>query len=130
MKTLPKKRKRRASRTAKAVGSGAMVRAFWTRANPPKVGDWFILKSSYCGKDNPKCTEATPCPECLSMCNRFVIAAEHYGKDFFFGGGWCNRDGGHLLNETYSAVLTFDEDKADGVRCIHHVSEALPISRP
>ena len=43
--------------------------------------------------------------------NIFVISGEHDlveqlgGKLFFFGGGLCNRDGGSVLNETYSSSM-------------------------
>ena len=116
-------------RTRKQPAKHAPMAA-WTKLNPPNVGDWFILKASYCGGENPNRTKDAPCEVCLSMSNKFVIAAEHYGKDFFFGGGWCNRDGGHMLNETYSAVLTFNREIVNGICCIHHVSEAQPIPRP
>lgn len=46
--------------------------------------------------------------------NVFVIAAYHQGHEsvggdkYFFGGGLCSRDGGCIMNETYSHVLTED----------------------
>ena len=94
----------------------------------PKVGDWFLLKASYCSaEDNPKCTDNSPCDDCLKMCNKFIISSSHCDKDFFFGGGWCNRDGGHIADETFCYVLTTDKTRADGIGGVHHISEALPI---
>jgi len=43
--------------------------------------------------------------------NIFVISAYHHlhgtlgGNLFFFGGGLCNRDGGIIMNETYSSTM-------------------------
>ncbi len=28
-----------------------------------------LLLASYCGGDNPKCTDTNPCETCLGMCN-------------------------------------------------------------
>jgi hypothetical protein len=33
--------------------------------------DEFLLLASYCGDDDPDCTEARPCGDCLAMCNVF-----------------------------------------------------------
>jgi hypothetical protein len=94
----------------------------------PQVGDWFILKTSYCNKHG--CCDSDPCPECLEMCNRYVISAHHCNKDFFFGGGWCSRNGGCQMDSTYSAVLTTDKSIVDGIHGIHHISEAIFIDPP
>jgi hypothetical protein len=95
----------------------------------PRVGDWFIQKCSYCG-EGKGCTDANPCPDCLKMCNRWVIASDHCGRDFFYGGGWCNRDGGRFMNETFSFVMTTDPALVDRTRGICHVSECIPIPAP
>lgn len=45
---------------------------------PPEAFDPSLLKprkrlvlllASYCGEDNPECTESKPCIDCLQMCN-------------------------------------------------------------
>jgi len=98
----------------------------WSESNPPKVGDWFISKASYCGGENPKCTSENPCPECLDMCNQFIISGQHCGIDFFYGGHWCNRKGGCTLNETDCYVLTFRTERYRGVE-MRPVSDVTPI---
>lgn len=46
--------------------------------------------------------------------NIWAISAYHKGHEkvggdkFFFGGGLCNRDGGHFLDETYVNVMNAD----------------------
>ena len=46
--------------------------------------------------------------------NIFVISGSHNlvpelgGKSFFFGGGFCNRDGGRIMDSTYCSVLNKD----------------------
>jgi hypothetical protein len=37
-----------------------------------------LLLSSYCA-DNEKCTDNQPCPECLQMCNVFLIDSDVIG---------------------------------------------------
>ena len=35
----------------------------------------YLVLASYCGDDNPKCTNRRPCGDCLAMCNVFRIEA-------------------------------------------------------
>ena len=49
-----------------------------------------LILASYCGDDNPDCTEERPCDECLGMCN--VALAE--GKMQVLGGLDYLADGG------------------------------------
>lgn len=102
----------------------------WT----PKVGDWFILKASYCHGDNAGCTEAAPCERCLKACNRFVIGGMYHltaGDAFFFAPTFCNRDGGCYMDSTHCSVLTDNEKvlKEFGLYA-HRISEAMPIPSP
>lgn len=32
-----------------------------------------LLLASYCGGDNPSCTDERPCVDCLGMCNVFEV---------------------------------------------------------
>lgn len=32
-----------------------------------------LLFASYCGGDDPRCTDAAPCADCLAMCNVFEV---------------------------------------------------------
>jgi len=43
-----------------------------------------LLLASYCGEDNPKCTDEVPCLECLKMCN---VASANVEK-LSVHGGW------------------------------------------
>jgi hypothetical protein len=99
----------------------------------PKIGDWFILKGSYCGADNTiGCTDATPCPACLEMSNRFIIAGEHYGT-FFFNPQFCTRGSGIRLDETCCGVI-YTGDTAPTLHPkegpAHHISETVPTRAP
>lgn len=44
-----------------------------------------LLLASYCGDDDPNCTESVPCRDCLGMCNivdmRGAIVANHGAID-------------------------------------------------
>lgn len=59
--------------------------------------------------------------------NIFVVSAKHelrVGDLFFFGGGLCNRDGGHRLNETYSSTMNedglwYEFGKEPKAKCYH-----------
>ena len=41
-----------------------------------------LILASYCGGDDPNCTEQTPCNECLRMCN---VAEVVVGLDDIIG---------------------------------------------
>lgn len=45
-----------------------------------------LLLASYCGDDDPACTDSVPCRDCLEMCNivdvRGTIVTIHGGLDF------------------------------------------------
>lgn len=87
-----------------------------------EVGDRFLLKSSYCS-DN--CSDESPCPDCLDMCNTFTISAKNKtqtGYDYFFGGHWANIDGGILLDTPMCYALTSDT----GSRGISHIKGVVP----
>jgi hypothetical protein len=97
----------------------------------PKVGDWFILKGSYCGADNENgCTDASPCSECLAMSNRFMICGEH-GGCFFFDPQFCTRGQGCHLDETSCSVL-YTGDTAPRLHQkegrAYHISETIHIN--
>jgi hypothetical protein len=36
-------------------------------------GREYLLLASYCGNDNPRCTNRRPCSDCLAMCNVFCV---------------------------------------------------------
>lgn len=36
-----------------------------------------LLFCSYCGGDNPKCTDRAPCADCLAMCNVYRVDLDH-----------------------------------------------------
>ena len=98
----------------------------------PKMGDWFVLKASYCPKGG-SCTDDKPCLKCLANHgNVFVISDTHYDKDFFFGGGWCTRSPtSHICDETHCAVLTIDKEKMEKKDpYTHFITEALHIEKP
>ena len=39
----------------------------------------FLLLASYCGEDNDQCTDKSPCPECLAMCNIYDEDSQYRG---------------------------------------------------
>ncbi len=41
-----------------------------------------LIITSYCGDDNPECTEDRPCNDCLRMCNVAVVVV---GQDAIIG---------------------------------------------
>lgn len=41
-----------------------------------------LLLASYCGNDNPECSDACPCLDCLKMCNILIVET---GENL---GGW------------------------------------------
>jgi len=84
----------------------ALQRVAETKEAAIKVGDTAICKASYCGGDNPACSEASPCPDCWEMCNRFVIGDEHYGRTFFFGTHHCSRTNSCLAESNSSYCTT------------------------
>jgi hypothetical protein len=51
----------------------------------PKEYDVLLL-ASYCGDDDPNCSDAKPCPECLSMCNVLRISGDALRAGRNFGG--------------------------------------------
>lgn len=62
--------------------------------------------------------------------NIFVISGKHVLNDvlggdlFFFGGGLCNKDGGFILNDTYSFTMNksgkWYEHTGDGIKVINN----------
>ena len=52
---------------------------------PEKTHTPVLLLCSYCGDDDPDCTNEVPCEECLKMCN---IALVPVATPFTVLGGW------------------------------------------
>lgn len=54
----------------------------WNRNRRMRV----LLLASYCGDDDPRCTDSVPCRDCLGMCNiidmQGDILANHGDIDF------------------------------------------------
>jgi len=78
----------------------------------PLVGDFMLTKSSYCDEGNNNCTENKPCSHCLEMGNVYVISGKYDydksvgGTHWFFGGGACVNDGGHICNDTHCSIMS------------------------
>ncbi len=84
----------------------------------PDVGDYILAKASYC-YDDARCTNEKLCDDCILNDNIFIISSDHKasesigGTHWFFGASLCNRDGGCLMNDTYSMVMTLDGNTSD-----------------
>lgn len=62
--------------------------------------------------------------------NIFVISGTHPSKNeggtlYFFGGGLCNRNGGILLDSTYSYVAN-----KTGLQYVHYQKDSAPYNNP
>lgn len=45
-----------------------------------------LLMASYCGYENPKCTDELPCKECLKMCNIVLIPKDQVKNENIISG--------------------------------------------
>jgi len=45
-----------------------------------------LLMASYCGGENPKCTDELPCEECLKMCNIVLIPKDQVKSENIISG--------------------------------------------
>lgn len=91
-----------------------------------EVGDWFISLCSY----GDCCSNENPCPDCLEMCNRYVVSGRHKtttGYDYFFGGHYVTKEDSCILTEPTCYVMTSDKHKALKTFGVMHVSGARPI---
>jgi hypothetical protein len=78
----------------------------------PKIGDYMITVASYCGNDDPHCTESKVCKDCLDMSNIFVISGqfdfveEIGGRHWFYGGSPCVKGDGNRMNDSHCYIMT------------------------
>jgi len=93
----------------------------------PKIGDWFILKKSYCKSNS--CSTSFLCYKCLNKSERHVISGKFEDEDYFFDGNWFISPHDPFNLTTICKVLTTDKSKVNRHYNIYHISDAIYIGR-
>lgn len=69
-----------------------------------------LLMASYCGGENPKCTDELPCEECLKMSNIVLIPKDQVKLENIISGyDFLNDCRQQIIDATRSGDITIDD---------------------